>query len=342
MKYLINGLLSLALLLGSGMVAAKQYVLKFATLAPPGSTWMNLMEEWADEVDKQSNGQLVFKFYPGGMQGDEPDVLRKIRFGQLQGAAITGYGIGNIYPPARVMEFPFLFDTYEEIDYVRAGLMPDIEQGFRDNGYELLGWMEVGFVHFFSKNPINSFDDLRAQRIWLWQGDPLGEAMFRASNLAPVPLSITDVFTSLSTGLVDTVYCTPLASLALQWFTKVDYMTNLPMLNAIGGLVVSNKFFNQLPPELQTILRDTGKVASDRLITATRADNQASLDILKQEGITFLMNPEDVDQAELTQMRDAAMEKIIEHDYIPKAFIDRARERLTEYRATNTKAEASE
>ena len=118
--------------------AEKVYELKFATLAPPGTTWMNLLQEWADTVREESEGQLVFKIYPGGVQGDEPDVLKKIRFGQLHGGAFTGYGLGHIYSPVRVLELPFLFNSHDEIDYVRNQFMPEIEQGYRDNGYELL------------------------------------------------------------------------------------------------------------------------------------------------------------------------------------------------------------
>ena len=156
--------------------ADEPYVLKFATLAPAGSTWMNVITEWAGKVEKESQGRLKFKFYPGGVSGDEPDMIRKIRFGQIHGAAMTGHGIGSIYSPARVLEIPFLFRNYEEVDYVRAQMMPEIRAGFRKNDYELLGWMELGFIRFFSRTPIHSMDDLKKRRIWLWQGDPLGAA----------------------------------------------------------------------------------------------------------------------------------------------------------------------
>ena len=115
--------------------AKPEHVIKFATLAPTGSTWMNLLEEWNEQVKSRSNGRLAFKFYPGGIQGDEPDVLKKMRFNQLQGGAFTGYGIGRIYSPARVMELPFLFRDFEEIDHVRSQFMPEFRQGYRDNGY---------------------------------------------------------------------------------------------------------------------------------------------------------------------------------------------------------------
>ncbi|MDH5513172.1 MAG: TRAP transporter substrate-binding protein DctP, partial [Gammaproteobacteria bacterium] len=168
--------------------ADETYVLKFATLAPQGSTWMNIIEDWAGKVEAESKGRLKFKLYPGGVSGDEPDVLRKIRFGQLHGAAMTGHGIGHIYSPVRVLEIPFLFRSYDEVDHVRARLMPEIRAGFRENGFELIGWMEVGFIQLFSQEPIYSLEDMRKRRIWLWQGDPLGKAFFAASGISPVPL----------------------------------------------------------------------------------------------------------------------------------------------------------
>lgn len=339
-KFIIT--LPLLLLLVAGGARAADYTLKFATLAPPGSTWMNLLEDWGRAVEQRSDGRLELKFYPGGVQGDEPDVLRKIRYRQLDGAALTGYGIGHIYSPARVLEFPFLFDTYAEIDHVRAELMPRIEAGFRDNHYELLGWMEVGFVYFFSQQRIDSFEDLKQQRIWLWQGDPLGQAMFAAGDLAPVPLSITDVYTSLSTGLIDTVYCTPLAAIALQWHTKLDYMSQLPMANGIGALVVAKRFFDQLPPELQQVLRETGAEASRELIRATREDNATSLEVLREEGMEFVMPPESLDQEMLLEMRDQAAARLTEDSYIPRSLYERTRALLADYRARTDTAAAAD
>ncbi len=322
-----------AFTLWSANLSATEYTLKFATLAPPGSTWMNLLEDWGKTVKERSQGRLVFKFYPGGVQGDEPDVLKKMRFGSLHGGAFTGYGIGQMYSPARVLEVPFMFDNYAEIDQVRAQFMPEFEAGFQENGYRLLGWMEVGFVYFFSQHPINTFDDLKQRRIWLWQGDALGEAMFRASHLMPVPLSITDVFTSLSTGLIDTVYCTPLASIALQWFTKTQYVTSVPMTNGIGGLVVSNKFFDSLPPDLQTLLLETGHETGERLIAATRIDNAKSLEVLKKEGLKFVMPPDQVEQQELLRMRDDAAAELTASGYIPKELYERTWSQLKALRA---------
>ena len=336
-----NGAIKLAatfllfLLLPLAAAAGEAHVLKFATLAPIGSTWMNIIGDWANAVDKESRGRLKFKLYGGGVSGDEPEVLRKIRFGQLQGGALTGHGIGYIYSPARVLEIPFLFRSYDEVDHVRAQLMPEIREGFHRNGFELLGWMEVGFVQLFSREPIYSLEDMKKRRIWLWQGDPLGTAFFDASGLSPVPLPITEVYTSLSTGLIDTVIAPPLGAIALQWYTRTPYMTDVPIMDGIGGLIVSRRFFDTLPPDLQALLRRTGEEAGQRLVTATRRDNRKSLAVLRQHGVTFTTEWKDKDSV-IFELRDRAAAALAKSGYIPADIYDRTRQALEVYRARKT------
>ncbi len=171
---------------------------------------MNVIHAWAAQVAKASGGRLRFKLYPGGVMGDEPDMLREIRLGELQGAAFTGHGIGEIYSPARVLEISFLFHNYAEVDYVRGKLLPQIRRGFRRHGFVLLGFMDTGFVYVFSHVSVDSLKALKARRVWMWEGDPLERAFFKVSEIPPVPLALPDVYTSLSTGLVDTVLVPPL------------------------------------------------------------------------------------------------------------------------------------
>jgi TRAP-type C4-dicarboxylate transport system substrate-binding protein len=293
---------------------------------------MNIISDWANKVEKESQGRLKFKLYGGGVSGDEPDVLRKIRFGQLHGGAMTGHGIGYIYSPARVLEIPFLFRSYDEVDHVRAQLMPEIREGFHQNGFELIGWMEVGFIQLFSRVPIYSIEDMKKRRIWLWQGDPLGTAFFEASGLAPVPLPITEVFTSLSTGLIDTTIAPPLGAIAFQWFTKTPYMTDIPVMDGIGGLIVSRKFFDGLPKDLQQLLRRTGEEAGTRLLVETRRDNEKSLAVLKKNGVTFTSEWKDKD-SDLYDLRDRAAAMLAKDGYIPAPFYEKARKSLNDYRA---------
>lgn len=317
--------------------AKEQFTLKFSSLIPPDTAWMNEVEAWADDVYKKSNGRIKFKIYAGGVMGDEPDVLRKIRSNQLQGAFFTGYGIGRIYSPARVLEMPFLFKNTDESDYVRKKIMPEIEAGFRKKNFELLGWPEVGFIHFFSKKPIDSLQDIRKRRVWIWSGDPMGEALTEVAGVSPVPLSIMDVYTQLSAkhGSIDTVFNSPFGALAMQWHTKVKYASILPATNAIGGLVVSHRFFNKLPDDLKKLLLETGKKTGERINFISRRDNHKSIELLKQSGIEFMWDWNDKEMAEMLNIRDQAAIKLSASNYIPNEHFQRVRKMLKEYREQN-------
>ena len=313
--------------------AEKTYTLKFATLIPPDTAWVNSIEKWSEELKTKSNNRLQLKIYPGGVMGDEPDVLRKMRSQQLHGAFFTGYGIGRIYPPARVLEMPFLFKNTNESDYVRNRIMPSIEDGFRKKGYELVGWPEVGFLHFFSKHPINSLDELKTRRIWLWQGDPMGEAFASAAGVSPIPLSIMDVYTQLSAkhGSIDTVYNSPFGALAMQWHTKLKYASNIPMTNGIGGIVISQRFFKKLPSDLQNLLRDTGKIIAEEINQDARRDNEKSLALLKQSGITFGWEWTDKEKQQMLDLRNQAASTLNESGYIPEKYFTEVKNILNEY-----------
>lgn len=320
--------------LQSQAFAKPSYTLKFATLIPPDTAWMKRIDAWSAELEQKSNGRLTLKVYPGGVMGDEPDVLRKIRSRQLHGAFFTGYGIGRIYSPARVLEMPFLFHNTDESDFVRQQIMPDIEQGFREKGFELLGWPEVGFLHFFSKHPINSLDDLKQRHIWLWQGDPMGQAFADAAGVSPVPLSIMDVYTQLSAqhGSIDTVYNSPFGALAMQWHTKLKYASIVPMTNAVGSLVVSQRFYSRLPEDLQQLLKSTGKVVSEQINQDSRRDNQASIDLLKQSGIEFMWQWNTQEKTEMLNIRDQAATTLASSGYIPEENFNQVKLLLNNYR----------
>ncbi len=313
---------------------AKTYTLKFATLMPTGTAWSKILDDWVKEVEQKSQGRIQFKMYSGGVMGDEPDVLRKIRFGQLQGGMFTGYGIGRIYSPARVLEVPFLFRNVAESDYVREHIMPDLKIGFRKHGFTLLGWPEVGFIHFFSTREIHSIDDIKKLHIWLWQGDPLGEAFFKAAKINPIPLSIMDVYTQLSAkhGSIDTVYTSSFGAIALQWYSKLKFATKIPLTNAIGGVVVSNRFFNKLPTDLQQLLKTTGKKMGDDIRLQARQENKKSIAILKKNGIKFVFGWDEVNLKKILKIRDKAAAYLQQTHYIPASMFNRTKQLLADYR----------
>jgi TRAP-type C4-dicarboxylate transport system substrate-binding protein len=287
----LAGLLIFLLFVSSSALYSQEYLIKFATLAPEGSTWLNVMKEYDSEVRKESGGRLGFKIYPGGVAGDEKDVIRKIRFGQFNSAGFTGVGLGEIAPKVRILDCPFLFQNYDEVDYVYKTFDKEFAQAFEENGYVLLGWAEVGFVYVFSQSPIYGAEDARKTKMWVWEGDPIAEATLKSLGVSAIPLSITDVLTSLQTGLINSVYSSPLAAIALQWFTKVKYMLNLPLADASGAVVISKKTFDDLPPDLREILLRNGQKYMEKLTRLSREDNRKAIETLKKNGIKIIAPP---------------------------------------------------
>ncbi len=259
---------------------AEPVVIKFATLAPEGTPLMNIMEEMNREIQEKSAGQVAFRFYAGGVAGDERDVIRKIRINQLHGGAFSGFGLGEVLPEIRVLELPMLFRNAAEAEHVATALFEHFTAGFAQKGFVLLGLNDAGAVYVFSKDPIRTKADMARSKIWSWQGDPLPQAIFKAYGIVPVPLSLPNVLPSLQSGLIDACYGTPLTVLALQWFTKVKYRTSLSITNVMGALVLSDALWQQLSADQQTLVRETVRKYNARAVANMRQYENKALTLL--------------------------------------------------------------
>jgi TRAP-type C4-dicarboxylate transport system substrate-binding protein len=266
---------------------SQQYIIKFASIAPEGSTWMNIMKEFDAVVRKESGGRLAFRMYPSGVQGDEKTVIRKIGVGQLHAAGFTGVGLGEVAPKVRILDAPFLIRTSDEADNLYKVFDQEFQKAFEDGGYVLLGWAEVGFVYVFSNSPITNPGDIKKLKMWVWDGDPVAETAFRALDLKPIPLSFDNVRTSLQTGLVNAFYTTPYAAIALQWYAQAKYMVDYPLTCSSGAVLVSKKYYDNLPKDLQEILIRNGRIYMKKLTEAGRLDNKNSFKELQKRGIKF-------------------------------------------------------
>jgi TRAP-type C4-dicarboxylate transport system substrate-binding protein len=292
----LQALLFLAILFGASLAFAGKTHIKFATLAPEGSSWMKQMRQFSKEVSKQTNNEVALKFYPGGVSGDEKDVIRKMRIGQLHAAGFTGVGLGEILPEVRVLDLPFLFNTDEEVEHVYKKMNAYFSKRFEDKGYVLIGWVPVGWIHFYSKSKISSVKDLRQTKSWMWEGDPLVKATYKSLKVSPHPLSITDVLMSLQTGMIDTVYASSMGALALQWFTKVKYISQLRMGYATGGVLMRKKRFDRLPKNHQETIMSLGEKYMNKLVKKIQEDNDKAMGVMQKNGLKSaeFPNPENM------------------------------------------------
>lgn len=311
--------------------ADKKYSIKFATLAPKGSSWMKSMYTFATKVKKVTDGNVTFRFYAGGVSGDEKDVIRKMRIGQLHGAGFTGVGLGAILPEVRVLDLPFLFDTDEEIQHVYEKMNTHFINRYEEKGYVLLGWVPVGWIYFFSQNPIRSVADLRQSKPWIWEGDPLVEQAYKGLEVQPIPLSITNVLLALQTGMVDTVYSSTQGALALQWFTKVKYVTRLRMGYATGGILISKKKFDELPQPYQASIKKIAIESLQDLVQLIQQDNIKARKVLEKNDVKWVDLPDDKEMRRFRKAGVVARTNLV-RKYIPLETLDRVLSHLKEFR----------
>lgn len=277
----------------SSLLRAETMEIKFANIAPEGSSWAKIMTAMDRELQQKTGGRLKFKIYWGGVMGDEADMIRKMRIGQLHGAGLTGNGVGQIAPSVRVLELPLLYPSAEKLDEVKKSLEPTFKGEFQKAGYRLVGWADVGPIYIFTNRPIKTLSDMQGVKMWLWEGDPLAKSAFNALGLNPIPLAITDVLTSLQTGMIDGFYGPPLGTMALQWHTQVKYAIDLKFNYAMGAFVLTNQFYNSIPADLKPIFDEVTKKYCQLLVDQTRVDNDKAYEVLKKGGISFLPVPEE-------------------------------------------------
>jgi TRAP-type C4-dicarboxylate transport system substrate-binding protein len=273
--------------------AEKSWVIKLATLAPEGSSWMKTFNAVSTEVMEKTEKKVQFRIYPGGILGDETDMLRKLKIGQIQAVALTSGGLSAIFKDIDVLQIPFLFQTHEEVDAVLKKMNSFFRKGFEDNGYVLLGWSEAGFVYLMSTTPIASVADLKRAKVWIWEESPMSKAIFDEAGVKAIPLTIPDVLVGLQTGLVDVVYAPPTGAISLQWFTKVKYFTDVPLIYLAGGVVVKKDIFKQIPQTAQNFILESFQQHLNQLKITTRNENRDAVKVMVKNGVKIVTPSKD-------------------------------------------------
>ncbi len=261
---------------------------KIASLAPEGSTWFKMFKGMDSRLRELSGGRMELRIYAGGVAGDEVDVVRKMRVGQLQGGAITSVGLAEIDARMLVLQAPGLFESWEELDYARAQLREHLAALLREKGYVVWLWGDIGFNRIFSKQVVRVPEDLKATKAWCWTYDSNYLALFEVVGVKPIMLGVPEVLAGLQTGLIDSFSVAPLAAVSLQWFSRAKYMLDVPLTVTIGAIVLTRKSLDALSVEDQALLMQVGAEFSPKMAKAVRDDNQKSIEAIRKAGITII------------------------------------------------------
>jgi TRAP-type C4-dicarboxylate transport system substrate-binding protein len=306
------------------------FVIKMATLAPEGSSWMQRFNAINEEVMEKTKDQVKFKIYPGGVLGDEKDMRRKMQIGQIHGVALTSGGLAAFFKEINVLHIPFFFQDYGEVDYVLDKMGPYFAKGLEDSGYILLGWSEGGFIYLMSTTPISRVSQLQKAKVWIWHESPISRAIFDEAGVAAIPLSVPDVLVGLQTGMVEVVYAPPTGAISLQWFTRVKYITDVPLSYIGGGLVVRKDIFRKLPQSSQDVIIEIFQRHLDQLKEITRKENQEALQVMEKHGVQIVTPPQD-QVAEFKRLSDTAMTHLVGQSF-SKRVLDEIIAHLEDYR----------
>jgi TRAP-type C4-dicarboxylate transport system substrate-binding protein len=321
-----------ALLMLAPAALAQNVVIKMATLVPQGSAWHTTLLELAQQWQQASGGKVTLRLYPGGVAGDDGDVVRKMRLGTLDAGLLAAAGLADIDRATLALAIPMAYNDYAELDAVQNMLSPELERIFADKGFVMLAWADAGWVHFFTKSPVKTPDDLKALKLFNWAGDTAAVEMWKAAGFNPVPLPSTEISTALQTGLVSALPTTPQAAVLLQWYNHAPYMTDVRWAVLLGGVVVTKKSWDKVPADLRPALLEASRKAGVKLRQQTRQAASVDVEAMAKRGLNVVH----LDEAAVVpwlRAAEAAYPKMRE-SYLPAAAFDMAMKAREEYRRT--------
>jgi TRAP-type C4-dicarboxylate transport system substrate-binding protein len=266
--------------------AAAPVKIRLATLAPKGSSYAKHLQAMGEAWRTAPGGGAQLTVYPDGTMGSEPDMVRRMRLGQLQAAMVTTSGLIEIEPgSAGLQSMPKVYRNLEEVDFIGEKLHPMLEQRLAEKGFVVLFWSDTGFVRFFSKQPVVSPDDMRKTKLFVAANRPQETDIYRSVGCNPVPLEVADILPSLQTGLIDCVCMPPSIALALQLDSIAPNMLDMNWVPLAGALIITKKAWDAIPAETQEAMRKSAAEAGKLIKADGRRENAESIEAMKKRGL---------------------------------------------------------
>ena len=315
-------------------IAGKSVTVKMATLAPNGSPWHEILKEMAIEWSQLSNGSVTLRIYPGGVAGDEGDMVRKMRIGQLHAAALTTSGLAKITPNVNALAIPLAIDSWETLNRVRDSLAPRLEQTLEEEGFVVLNWGDAGWVRFFVPESSPDVETVRKAKLFTWAGDDKSIELWKKAGFNVVPLAATDILPGLQSGMINAYNSSTMLALASQWFPFTPYMIDLPWAPLVGATIINKRSWDKIPDDLKLQLKESAVSTGQRLQEEIRKLEEQALQEMVKRGLTVI-TPDEAQLAEWKKIIYEAYPKI-RGDYIPADLFDEA------LRVANSGDEANE
>jgi TRAP-type C4-dicarboxylate transport system substrate-binding protein len=330
--------LLILLLLATATLPA-QTIIRLGTLVPQKSRWHEILLNMGEEWKKASGGKIELKIYPGGEQGDEPEMVQKVRIKGLQAVAISGAGLSGIDGAVSALQIPMMLDSWDELDYVRDHISPRLEKGLAQRGFIVLNWGDAGSVHFFTKKPVSHPDEIRKLRLCVLQGDNTTFELYKMNGFHPVALAATDILTGLQTGLIEAFQSPPLIALSNQWFAGAKNMLDISFAQLVGATLIDMSGWDKLPAPVQKNMLDSSRKAVVALRDEIRKAEAGSVPIMQQFGLN-VVHADAQTIAEWRQLTESLWPKF-RGALVPPDLFDEVKRLRDDYRKTHPVAAAA-
>ena len=266
-------------------LSAKKIIIKMASLAPEGTVYHGMLIEMGQQWKKATNGEVILRVYPGGIIGDERDMIRKIRLGQFHAAAVSTEGLHEINPDVYVFSLPLVYDNYDDVEWMRSQMDDRIRRGMNNNGFELLTWADVGWVHHFSTEPVVYPEDLKKLKMFVWAGGYKAAELWKKGGFQPVPLASTDIMPGLQTGLIQSASTVSIFALSQQLFGIANYMLDMKWGLLTGALIIDSRTWNRIKPEYQKAMISISKTIIESKTNVIRDGGEAAISVMEEYGL---------------------------------------------------------
>jgi TRAP-type C4-dicarboxylate transport system substrate-binding protein len=277
-----------AMIVSAAPLGAQPVLVKMATLVPDGSSWHLILKETGDKWRTLSNGSVTVRLYAGGVAGDDPDVVRKMRLGTLNAGVLTSVGVAEIDKSVYALGVPMMYDSYEEVYYVLDKMRPRLESSLESRGFVVLNWADGGWVHFFAQKPVAVPDDLKALKLFSWAGDATSVDLWKSAGFNPVPLPATEIATALQTGLVNALGCPPQVAVIAQYYNYAKNMTDLPWQLLLGATIINKTVWDKIPADLRPALLQAAREAGMRLQEEIRKTGDRDVEAMRKRGLNVV------------------------------------------------------
>ncbi len=265
-----------------------QITVKMATLVPDGTSWATIVKEAAEKWKKISNGRVTVNIYWGGVSGDDPDVVRKMRLGTLHAGLLTSAGVGEIDKSVFALGVPMMYASYDEVYGVLEKMRPKLEASIENKGFIVLNWIDGGWIHYFTQKPVATPDDLKKLKLFAWENDTDSIDIMKSLGFSPQPMPTAEIATALQTGRINAMPVSPQVAVISQYYNYAKNMTDLNWLLLLGATVIDKRTWIKIPADLHAPLLQVMQEAGKKLRDEIRRSGERDVDEMKKRGLNVV------------------------------------------------------